>query len=344
MPQQPSTDGSDFYFFVMERDAQSLLYGSYFGSTSANEHVDGGTSRFDKAGNVYQAVCAGCGGNSFPTTPGVYSTTNGSSNCNLGAIKFGFDFQGVEAQANVPANIILCSTDYTVNFTSSGTAPEHEWDFGDGSAASFVADPTHTYATVGNYVVRYIAFDPNSCNLRDTIYFDVELIQAPTFNASFTLPDIPPCSDPTVVYVDAEITGTGIDSTQWNMGDGIIYTDDLVISHEYLTEGIYPIEVIAWDLTCNISDTIRDTLNFITAVSTATANAPADTTLCSQPPFSMDFTSDGSSPDVFWDFGDGNTSILEDPSNLFADSGSYISCLSLSILVLVTLLIRFTLM
>ena len=321
--QQPSTDGSDFYFFVMERDAQSLLYGSYFGSTSANEHVDGGTSRFDKAGNVYQAVCAGCGGNSFPTTPGVYSTTNGSSNCNLGAIKFGFDFQGVEAQANVPANIILCSTDYTVNFTSSGTAPEHEWDFGDGSAASFVADPTHTYATVGNYVVRYIAFDPNSCNLRDTIYFDVELIQAPTFNASFTLPDIPPCSDPTVVYVDAEITGTGIDSTQWNMGDGIIYTDDLVISHEYLTEGIYPIEVIAWDLTCNISDTIRDTLNFITAVSTATANAPADTTLCSQPPFSMDFTSDGSSPDVFWDFGDGNTSILEDPSNLFADSGSY---------------------
>ena len=124
--EQLTTDGSDFYFFVLERDAQSLLYGSYFGSNSASEHVDGGTSRFDKAGNVYQAVCAGCGGNNFPTTPGVWSTTNGSTNCNLGAIKFEFSFQGVEAQATVPANITLCSTDYTVNFTSGGSNPQHE--------------------------------------------------------------------------------------------------------------------------------------------------------------------------------------------------------------------------
>src|SRR5205823_745005 len=75
---QSATDGCDFYFFVLNHDAQSLLYGSFFGgSLNLGEHVDGGTSRFDKNGIIYEAVCAGCGGFSdFPTTPGVVSNTN----------------------------------------------------------------------------------------------------------------------------------------------------------------------------------------------------------------------------------------------------------------------------
>ena len=42
----------------------NLVYGTYFGGLSANseEHVDGGTSRFDRNGIVYQSVCGGCGG------------------------------------------------------------------------------------------------------------------------------------------------------------------------------------------------------------------------------------------------------------------------------------------
>ncbi|HCK21444.1 MAG TPA: hypothetical protein DHW15_04570, partial [Bacteroidetes bacterium] len=43
-----TTDGSDFYFFVLEKNAENLLYASYFGGAGSNEHVDGGTSRFDK--------------------------------------------------------------------------------------------------------------------------------------------------------------------------------------------------------------------------------------------------------------------------------------------------------
>ena len=38
--QQSTTDGSDFYFFVMERDATGLLYGSYLGDPIAAEHTD----------------------------------------------------------------------------------------------------------------------------------------------------------------------------------------------------------------------------------------------------------------------------------------------------------------
>ena len=73
---QLTTDGSDFYFMVLEADASSLLYGSYFGGNGVNEHVDGGTSRFNSDGVIHQAVCAGCGNsNAFPTTPGVVFNT-----------------------------------------------------------------------------------------------------------------------------------------------------------------------------------------------------------------------------------------------------------------------------
>ncbi|MGB3075317.1 MAG: SBBP repeat-containing protein, partial [Chitinophagales bacterium] len=86
---QSTTDGNDFYLAVFKKNMTQLMYATYFGGYSApgsdigTEHVDGGTSRFDKNGIVYQAVCAGCGGNSLtPTTAGALSEVNGSANCN----------------------------------------------------------------------------------------------------------------------------------------------------------------------------------------------------------------------------------------------------------------------
>ncbi len=58
---------NDFYLAVFEMDMSALSYGTYFGGSLSEEHVDGGTSRFDRRGRVYEAVCAGCGSNDdFP--------------------------------------------------------------------------------------------------------------------------------------------------------------------------------------------------------------------------------------------------------------------------------------
>ncbi len=73
---QKTTSGSDFYFMVLNGDATELVYSTYLGGNSSKTHVDGGTSRFDKYGIVYHAVCSGCQfGNAtgqatsdFPTT------------------------------------------------------------------------------------------------------------------------------------------------------------------------------------------------------------------------------------------------------------------------------------
>ncbi len=57
---QKTTSGSDFYFIVLTSDASQLLYATFLGGTQSRTHVDGGTSRFDKSGVVYHAVCSGC--------------------------------------------------------------------------------------------------------------------------------------------------------------------------------------------------------------------------------------------------------------------------------------------
>lgn len=167
---QSSTDGSDFYFIVFGPDASFLEYATYFGGNGSAEHVDGGTSRFDKRGAIYQAVCAGCGGNSlFPTTPGVWSNTNNSFNCNLGALKFDFEINSVTV--DVSATSISGCAPLAVQFDDiENVAVNYFWDFGDGNTAA-VKSPAHTFNQPGTYEVTLIGYDPTACvgvNLTDT--------------------------------------------------------------------------------------------------------------------------------------------------------------------------------
>jgi hypothetical protein len=82
-----TTDNQDLYFAVLRKDFESLGYATFFGGVGS-EHADGGTSRFDTHGVLYQGLCGSCGGgNTFPTTAGAYSSTNNSTNCNLALVK-----------------------------------------------------------------------------------------------------------------------------------------------------------------------------------------------------------------------------------------------------------------
>lgn len=95
---QKTTDGSDFYLMVLSKDARELLYGTYFGGYRTDDHVDGGTSRFDKKGVIYQSVCASCPPSNssetrisdFPTTSGSYSPLNKSPRCSNATFKIAF--------------------------------------------------------------------------------------------------------------------------------------------------------------------------------------------------------------------------------------------------------------
>lgn len=176
---QSTTDGSDFYLMVLDQNAAALNYGTYFGGGLSAEHVDGGTSRFDKHGTVYQAVCAGCPGhNDFPTTPGAWSTTNGSFNCNLGVFKF--DLIQATAHIAVDGPEYACLPGATVSFinlSSGGTL--YDWVFGDG-ATSTAFQPSHTYTQPGTYTVRLVLSAQDVCISNDTAFLQITILQPHT--------------------------------------------------------------------------------------------------------------------------------------------------------------------
>jgi gliding motility-associated-like protein len=171
---QSATDGSDFYLAVLNASATQLVYGSYLGGGSSAEHVDGGTSRFDKSGSVYQAVCAGCQNNDdFPTTPGAWSSTNNSFGCNLAV--FRFDLGQLDAIANVegPSQICVGSPAQFTNGTLN--ASDFIWNFGDGFTST-AFEPSHVFNNVGSITVSMIASDINDCYVSDTATVNLQII------------------------------------------------------------------------------------------------------------------------------------------------------------------------
>ncbi|MBL7963890.1 MAG: gliding motility-associated C-terminal domain-containing protein [Flavobacteriales bacterium] len=174
---QSSTDGSDFHLMVLEPEAAGLNYATYFGGGLSAEHVDGGTSRFDKNGTVYQAVCAGCGGqDDFPTSPGAWSNTNNAFNCNLGVFKFDLTQTQAIIGINGPGYVCIPDAAQFTNNSNGGSA--YFWTFGDGNTSTLFA-PTHVYATPGTYTVTMVLNDTTGCLANDTASITINVLEPP---------------------------------------------------------------------------------------------------------------------------------------------------------------------
>lgn len=208
---QTSTDNSDYYFLSIRDDASGIVFGSFYGGSSA-EHVDGGTSRFDRLGKIYQSVCAGCGGyDDFPTTPGAWSNTNNASNCNNGVIKLDFNIPAVVADFTQPPVICLPAS---MNFTNTSYKPHPAttscfWNFGDGTSSTD-CNPTHIYSQSGVYNVTLIMTDFGSCNTSDTIVKQVVVLS----NSEVSIDTVSVCSGNAIPIGILPIPGNGI-TYQW---------------------------------------------------------------------------------------------------------------------------------
>ncbi len=174
---QKNTDGSDFYIAIFSRDLNALLFATYFGGNGIDEHVDGGTSRFDREGIIYQSVCGGCGGQSqFPTTPGAWSRTNNAGNCNNALFKI--DFENLNRPPNVEDSVYTVKFLDTLSFNYQTVDP----DFDDSIYTSFstpksssgkILNPIQggqTVAGVGTSLAKF-KFVANCNQKNDTFYF-----------------------------------------------------------------------------------------------------------------------------------------------------------------------------
>ena len=287
---QSITDGQDFYLMVMADDASHLEYASFFGEIHTSgfcghDHVDGGTSRFDKRGYIYESVCASCGYgcNSLPTfpNPGAWSNNNGGYNsaewvCNNALFKFSFDLPLTIADFQVPP---ACVND-PVQFTNtSQLATDYLWDFGDGTATSTAFEPTHTYTNPGTYNVTLIASHPTSCNLADSIT-RVVFVEQLLINTNDTII----CSG-NPVNINATVTGSSSNITYiWSSNNNFSDTlnTNLTISSLIaapVTTTTYYIH--ASSLACDVTDSVR------VLVYPVNITASPDTSVCTGSQFAI---------------------------------------------------------
>jgi len=217
---QKTTDGEDFYLIVLSRNLKKLVHATYFGGNFSADHVDGGTSRFDKEGVIYQSVCSSCPPNNlvtflsdFPTTPDAVFTQNFSKRCSNAAFKIDFrvtfdvvaSFDPDPKEGCKPLVVKL-------NNTSQG-GESFLWDFGDGKTDT-ARNPIHTFTEAGKYRIKLLVRDEGSCNEWDSAFAEIEVldVQRPDFSY-----ETEPC--------ELEITLRNINPNPgskyvWDMGDG----------------------------------------------------------------------------------------------------------------------------
>ena len=329
----PPPDGQDFYFFVMERNATRQLFGSNFGQfRGLGDHSDGGTSRFDENGIIYQAICANCGNNvPFPTTPGAWAITNGSIDCNQVALKIEMNYAGVGSSVQTSIDNVIGDTrgcvPLTVKFADTlQQGVKFYWDFGDGTRDTTSTFSTeHTFRNIGLYTVKLISEDSTKCNIRDSAFTQINVgVRAATPN--FTFNKVLPCESLTMKFTNTSTANSGSFGNRvfvWDYGDGSP-PDTASFNpprlHTYAAPGTYFVTLTIIDTNfCNtpVADTQRIRLN-------PTVKAIFKTPAIGCAPYEASFINESlAGTDWFWEFGDGNTSTEFEPVHIYQNPGTY---------------------
>lgn len=233
-------NGHDFYLMVLHPNASGLKYGSYFGGNLADEHVDGGTSRINEQGVLYQSVCAGCNGHDdFPVTPGSWPNTPGnpnhSTNCNNGVFKFDYDPQ---VTAAIVSNTLSGCSPATFTFSNnSSPGLPYMWNLGGGQndTTTQISQPVKTFTAPGTYTVQLTVYENQYCFT--TASTQVVVIVHPNPVLSFSL-NSTPCAS-TVQTVNSSSNTPVISNHIWNFGDGTGTVSAVSPAHTYTGSGIY---------------------------------------------------------------------------------------------------------
>jgi len=190
------------------------------------------------------------------------------------------------------------------------------WDFGDGTIQTFTAPPfQHTYSSVGSFNVKLLVTDAAGCvdSIIRTGYVNTS---DPT--VTFSSPDTVSCPGATIRF-SVNATGNGI-GYLWDFGDGNSST--LAIPpHAYSATGQYTVKLRITDQ-YGCSDSLVRNLYIRVGLPAADFTMSDSASSCS--PFEVTFTNTSSFYYAqWWDFGDGNTSTLQNPTHYYTNPGVY---------------------
>jgi gliding motility-associated-like protein len=232
---QKTTDKQDFYLLVLNKDARNLLFATYYGGNKTEDHVDGGTSRFDKKGVVYQSVCSSCPGQNqhfddFPVSPNAPFKLNLSPRCSNATFKIDFQIN-FEVDAKFTANPTSGCQPLRVEFTNqSKKARKYFWDFGDGSPVDTSKNPVHIFMNPGKFKVRLTSVDSFSCNISEMDSTEIEVKESPIADFEYKTEE---CSRE-FKFTNKSSKYTG---PTWDFGDSTSIVSDENPIHTFIKDG-----------------------------------------------------------------------------------------------------------
>lgn len=223
----------------------------------------------------------------------------------------------------VSNNCVNAPASFTPNASvmNLGTIASWLWDFGDGNTST-LQNPTHVYLTAGTFNVTLSVSDTIGCINSATKVLSIFAIPVASFSYTF-----PACAQSTVSFTDLSQTNGGgaIVTWQWNFGDpasGTSNTSTLQNPvHVFDSPGAYLVTLLITNGTgCSSSVT-----SSIEAHQKPTADFTFSPPLLNQPVFFTDQSLPGSGALVAWnwDFGDGNSSFLQNPVHTYTLPGTY---------------------
>ncbi|MBI2281986.1 MAG: PKD domain-containing protein [Bacteroidetes bacterium] len=213
--------------------------------------------------------------------------------------------------------------EYTTTFTNTstittGTIAQNDWDFDDAIGTSALLNPTYIYGSSGTFNVELIVTSDSGCT--HSVIVPVTVYPKPT--ANFDTTDV--CLNIAAQFTDQSIDNGGIlNGWTWDFeNDGVVDNSTTQNpSHYYLAAGTYTIELIA-----STTDGCKDTINKTVTIHPMPVADFTYIDAC----FNQDIvftnisTVSAGTVDVWdWQFGDAQTSALEDPLHNYASEGVY---------------------
>lgn len=211
---------------------------------------------------------------------------------------------------------------------SGRPAAQWYWNFADGNTNTTGSTASHTYASAGNYTVRYAFISDVGC-MSDTVSKQVNLIDPPV--AAFTTAG-PFCAGKTIRFTDASTIAAGntINRWVWNFGDGsspVVATSNAAQAHTYTGAGSYTVTLQVESSTGCVSTVFSSTVQ-IYPDPVASFNLPG--TVC-LPAGTAQFSSTSTIADgteaqftYAWNFGDGSAiGAGATPTHQYTGTGPY---------------------
>lgn len=215
------------------------------------------------------------------------------------------------------ANVIIPFED---NSAGAGTTILNwTWDFGDGSGTGINDIESYTYTTFGSYDVSLIVEDNEGC--KDTVVKSVTVFSDPSAAFNFSNE----CVYDSVGFVDASTADFPATISNWSWdvnGDAIEDFNTQNIKSKFNTDGTYDVTLTV-ESSNGCSNSLTQTL---TIYPKPQASFSASTVCVNGEATSFINTSTISQGLIVlngWDFGNGSTSLLENPTHNYLISASY---------------------